>query len=100
MSEQQIFTNIISQIGTITNITNISTICDTAIARLKELRREKSFALSFPRGAKVRMKKEHQHKKPYGNIGTVEKENSVKCNVNFGEHGKWAMPKTMIEIVS
>ncbi len=45
---------------------------------------------------KVQMVPEHQTTKPFDAVGKIIKVNPVKLQVDFGQYGKWTVPKTMV----
>jgi len=70
-----------------------------AIDRLRFIRNSKIGFIYFKVGQKVKMKEEHQNKKPWGNEGTVTKVNSKTLIVDFGELRKYKVSKLMLDSV-
>ncbi len=69
---------------------------------LKQKRKMENVMLigTFIEGQKVRMKPEHQTKRPYDAAGIVKKVNETKLVIEFvGEPGLWNVPPSMLYCV-
>ena len=55
---------------------------------------------TFLEGQKVRMKPEHQTKRPYDAAGIVKKVNETKLVIEFvGEPWLWNVPPSMLDLI-
>ena len=94
-----LFEEVVEKIGKIRDVEKLREINRIAIVQLKLIRDIKANLINWAVGQKVKMKEEHQNKKPWGNEGTVTKVNSKTLIVDFGELRKYKVSKLMLDSV-
>jgi len=87
------------EIAKITDTAQLKDIYKFAFEQSKTVDRTKADMIGWRIGQSVRLKTEHQNRKPYDTLGIVKKVNQVKLKVTFGEYNTWNVPKTMLEAV-
>jgi hypothetical protein len=91
--------DIIREIAQITDDKDLEEIQSYSFERRRTLDRAKADTIGWRVGQQVKMKREHQNTRPYGETGTVTKVNSVKLKVRF-LNNNWNIPKTMLDPVN
>ena len=90
--------NALIAISAIDDTEALSRIYDEVRSRIRRQREETANSIGWRIGMKVRLKTEHANRKPYAEIGVVEKVNPKKLKVRYGLV-VWTIPKEMLEVV-
>ena len=76
----------------------MSQVCKLAQERYKFLRNKEANSVGWFVGQKVKLLPIYRHKRPYDDVGTVQKINPKKLIVLI-DNVRWTIPKTMLESV-
>lgn len=98
MNNKTLAKNIVRDIFLIDDASMLLNIARLANQRGKNIKTFEASKINWVVGLSVKMKSEHQHKKPNGVIGQIIKINPKKLKVDFGESKIWTIPKSMLEI--
>ena len=98
MSDNALMTEIMTKLANMTDIDCLDKIQHMAFNRKRDLRQRQGAieTASWKVKDEVQMLHEHRSRKPYGGKGKIVKINKVKMRVDFGVHGVYNVPKSML----
>jgi len=88
----------LTAISVIDDTDALTRIYDEVRAKIRQRREAAADRIGWRAGMKVRLRAEHAGRKPYDEIGVVEKVNSKKLKVRYGVV-LWTIPKEMLIVV-
>jgi len=95
----EIEADVFSKLISITDVETLRRIGKAAYDKANTLREMQANCISWHTGQQVQLKTQHQGRKPYNQVGTVEKVNPKKLKVRYEGFSIWNIPKTMLQVV-
>jgi hypothetical protein len=98
MADNAIMTEIMTKLANMTDTDCLDKIQHMAFNRKRDLRQRQGAieTASWTVSDEVQMLRTHRSRKPYGATGIILKINKVKMRVDFGSHGVYNVPKSML----